>query len=553
MYISLDQIEKAINVLLSLNWDTYGAMCLLSLHKIANYIFKLPATAELEGLMQKALGTFHIPSKPLCFETENEFGDNVDDITRRFFHYLIRYKSFEKAFSLAIDINDADLFMILHKCAKAHGQIDMANESFKKAEEIYAKEEIDSHRKLKKIFFTDIFLYSYFIIFLDSTCSITSCSICSNSYDSESEDDESKSESESIQQDDDCNVQQPSSDQESSEVKDENPRRLRKSFSAEILNHPPLPRFSRYEMKKIQRIDSIPPLPFVEGENSLGMMGSVNIIQNKNSSLTNLTSELTLQNLSKFNKSAPSDFSKTNQITFNPLSNRHHSGQDLYQKDMDQNCSIDQTIGIPTPFDNVDHATNSFYSQFKSAQSYKSNTEIKNDYEYHHPVPTTIHTYPLISGTIPASIGTHAKLNFSTLPIASSTKKDFIPIPTSSILSNSNNSNATTSNLSGTRKEGGEKNKVKFSDTITVAVVPEISRKEKIINYNERMKRKTIFPPGFDPVTIKRELAESLPLCHPNEEYLKDFLPAPEKTKDPNGKREEKKKPSIKVVNFGIL
>lgn len=90
MYISLEQIEKAINVLLSLNWDSYGALCLLSLHKIANYIFKQPSTPEREEQLQKALSSFHVPPKPLCFETENEFGDNVDDITRRFFHYLIR-------------------------------------------------------------------------------------------------------------------------------------------------------------------------------------------------------------------------------------------------------------------------------------------------------------------------------------------------------------------------------------------------------------------------------------------------------------------------------
>lgn len=90
MYLSLNQVEKAINVLLSLNWDTYGAMCLLSLHKIANYIFKLPATPEREELLEKALASFHIPIKPLCNETEVEFGDNADDLTRRFFHYLIR-------------------------------------------------------------------------------------------------------------------------------------------------------------------------------------------------------------------------------------------------------------------------------------------------------------------------------------------------------------------------------------------------------------------------------------------------------------------------------
>lgn len=63
-------------------------------------------------------------------------------------NFDFRHKSFEKAFSLAIDINDADLFMILFKCAKAHGFDEMAEESIKKADEIYAKEEDESHRKL---------------------------------------------------------------------------------------------------------------------------------------------------------------------------------------------------------------------------------------------------------------------------------------------------------------------------------------------------------------------------------------------------------------------
>lgn len=89
-YIDINQVEKAINVLLCLNWDTYGAMCLLSLHKIANYIFKHPLTAERENQLQKALGSFLVPVKPFFKETEAEFGDQVDDITRRFFHYLVK-------------------------------------------------------------------------------------------------------------------------------------------------------------------------------------------------------------------------------------------------------------------------------------------------------------------------------------------------------------------------------------------------------------------------------------------------------------------------------
>lgn len=57
-YIDNNHVEKAINVLLSLNWDAYGAMCLVSLHKIANFIFKKPLTSERELQLQKALGSF---------------------------------------------------------------------------------------------------------------------------------------------------------------------------------------------------------------------------------------------------------------------------------------------------------------------------------------------------------------------------------------------------------------------------------------------------------------------------------------------------------------
>lgn len=40
--------------------------------------------------------------------------------------------------------------MIIFKCAKAHGLDEIAEESLKKADEIYAKEEDESHRKLMK-------------------------------------------------------------------------------------------------------------------------------------------------------------------------------------------------------------------------------------------------------------------------------------------------------------------------------------------------------------------------------------------------------------------
>lgn len=147
-YLNLNNVEKAINVLLCLNWDSYGAMCLMSLHKIANFIFKQPLAPEREVQLQKALGSFHVPVKPLCEETELEFGDQIRDITRKFFQYLLRYKSYEKAFNLAIDIDDEDLFMDLHNCAKANGQVDLATDAYMKAEELLTRS--DSRQSSRK-------------------------------------------------------------------------------------------------------------------------------------------------------------------------------------------------------------------------------------------------------------------------------------------------------------------------------------------------------------------------------------------------------------------
>lgn len=129
-------VERAINVLLCLNWDLYGAMCLIGLHKISNYIFRHPLTAERESQLEKALGSFQTPVKPLSQDTESEFGDQVNDIMRKFFHYLLRFKSYDKAFSLALDINDDDLFIDLYNAAKLEKDETMARDALRKAKEI---------------------------------------------------------------------------------------------------------------------------------------------------------------------------------------------------------------------------------------------------------------------------------------------------------------------------------------------------------------------------------------------------------------------------------
>lgn len=48
-YLSVNQVDRAINLLLSLNWDSYGVICLACLYQIANHLFRQPLTPEREG------------------------------------------------------------------------------------------------------------------------------------------------------------------------------------------------------------------------------------------------------------------------------------------------------------------------------------------------------------------------------------------------------------------------------------------------------------------------------------------------------------------------
>lgn len=79
------------------------------------------------------------PVRPLSEETVTEFGDQIKDLTRKFFQYLLKNKSYEKAFNLAIDIDDEDLFMDLRNCCKEDGFLELANDSYQKAESVLAR------------------------------------------------------------------------------------------------------------------------------------------------------------------------------------------------------------------------------------------------------------------------------------------------------------------------------------------------------------------------------------------------------------------------------
>lgn len=258
-----------------------------------------------------------------------------------------------------------------------------------------------------------------------------------------------------------------------------------------------------------------PPLPDAQYNNvETSKHDDFFLCQEKDKELKK-SSELTLQNLKKFN---------------NVSSN--------------SNSDIEQTIQF---------SLSNILSQEKISKSmllrnrYRDKkTKNKTNNEY--PTTSKVHNYPLISGTIPSLHNSGLNKAKKTLHatqlnskcIQSHHQKEILQ----PILTNTN-----TPSSNAIDKKSGEKNKVKFSDTITVAVVPEIPRKEKVNNFNERLKKKTIvYPITLD--LVKKELAESLPLCHPHQEYLKDFMPAI----DNEVLAEEKgDKSSIRVINLGIL
>jgi hypothetical protein len=195
---------------------------------------------------------------------------------------------------------------------------------------------------------------------------------------------------------------------------------------------------------------------------------------------------------------------------------------------------LDQTIGIPLVPAFSSNNQLSYTPLTHSLSGSMPNFATKNfknhfaDTEPPPPPPKYIHQYPLISANIPP------KTRMDGGPSNQRGPNDYLPSAMASssgpkqgglakksevknsILSN-NNSGSSENIL---KKENSEKQKVKFSDTITVAVVPEIPRKERMFITNEHHRRShQMFA---DP---KKELAESLPLCHPHDDYLKDFMP----------------------------
>lgn len=135
-YIKHRQLNQATSLLCSLRWDVDGPTCYAGLSAIANYLLRLPLNAERESYLEKSLGMFYSSKKSLTDAAILEYRDPICRLARRFFHLLLRYSRFDKAFLLAVDIGSEDLFMDIHYAALDCKEMGLAEVAKKKAEEI---------------------------------------------------------------------------------------------------------------------------------------------------------------------------------------------------------------------------------------------------------------------------------------------------------------------------------------------------------------------------------------------------------------------------------
>lgn len=142
-YIRVKQLEEAILLLEAMNWDIDGTSCYTCLTAIVSHLLKMPLNAEREVHLEKALGSFYNPKCPLSEMTILDYRDPISRLARRFFHHLLRYSRFDKAYLLAVDIGARDLFMDIHYMALDKGETALAEVAHKKAEQVDS-ESIDS-------------------------------------------------------------------------------------------------------------------------------------------------------------------------------------------------------------------------------------------------------------------------------------------------------------------------------------------------------------------------------------------------------------------------
>ncbi|XP_062256968.1 WD repeat-containing and planar cell polarity effector protein fritz homolog isoform X2 [Platichthys flesus] len=138
------QVREALGILESMDWSIMGDQCYRGLSSVTNYLLRLELNAEREAQLEAALGVFYSPPAPLSDTLILDYREPISKYARRFFHHLLRHQRFEKAFLLAVDLEDRDLFMDLHYVAGDKGELVLADVAKRKANEIEAQADAGS-------------------------------------------------------------------------------------------------------------------------------------------------------------------------------------------------------------------------------------------------------------------------------------------------------------------------------------------------------------------------------------------------------------------------
>uniref|UniRef100_UPI0037E90BAE WD repeat-containing and planar cell polarity effector protein fritz homolog n=1 Tax=Semicossyphus pulcher TaxID=241346 RepID=UPI0037E90BAE len=133
------QVREALGILEAMDWSIMGDECYRGLSSVTNHLLRLELNAEREAQLEAALGVFYTPPAPLSDVVILEYREPISKYARRFFHHLLRHQRFEKAFLLAVDLEDRDLFMDLHYVAGDKGELVLADVAKRKANEFEAR------------------------------------------------------------------------------------------------------------------------------------------------------------------------------------------------------------------------------------------------------------------------------------------------------------------------------------------------------------------------------------------------------------------------------
>jgi hypothetical protein len=141
-------LQKAVNLLKTLNWDEEGHVCLACLYKILNFLLsnRVVFSIKTELLAEESFATFYKPKKALLEDTVYQYRYQVSRFARKYFYLLLKNSSLNKAFLLAIDIGAKDLFNDLYYCALNKHESQLAEMCRKRYHEIQSEE---NHEKVR--------------------------------------------------------------------------------------------------------------------------------------------------------------------------------------------------------------------------------------------------------------------------------------------------------------------------------------------------------------------------------------------------------------------